>query len=361
MSPKGEYFETKRKASRYLIKCGGTEEEKSLLEEFMMTKSNEEKILREISRSVGEGFKEEFSGKTRRKRRLNLISSPDSKWMDRGSLLPNGWRMKGEIGSPSCKILSSKDRVFQTLRQHFRFMVKQGFLHEEVEEVRSKMVLHGWQEDQLLPRGWTYKVKKSEHRYCTREGDLISGHKNVLTKLRNSEVEAIGDFILFTKKQGGEVTRDLSKFKPSPYLPKGWLCSEFTNGNHINIVSLEGQRYQSYKMAAAFMKADIKYTSFDIEKLFLYPDGRKHLQSSSKSIGWVKSEYLPPGWRCKPGIKGHSIMLKNPAGKRVDSYSKAFKMMAGDGSYTKEDVEKLSQYPDGRSHKTFPVAEIVTS
>ena len=74
----------------------------------------------------------------------------------------------------------------------------------------------------------------------------------------------------------GEV-RDLSKFKPSPYLHVGWLCSEFTNGNHINIVSLEGQRYKSYKRAAAFMKADEKYTAQDIKKLFSYPDGLKTL------------------------------------------------------------------------------------
>ena len=74
------------------------------------------------------------------------------------------------------------------------------------------------------------------------------------------------------KSNVGEV-RDLSKFKPGPYLHDGWLGSEFTNGNHLNIVSLEGQRYKSNKRAAAFMKADEKYTAQDIKKLFLYPDG----------------------------------------------------------------------------------------
>ena len=246
LSPKGEYFETKKRASRHLRKCGGTLEEKYMLEEFMMTKSNEEKILRYVARSMGESVQDKLPYKAGRS------SSPDSKWMDEGNLLPAGWKMKGEIGSPSCKILSSKGRVFQTLRQHFRYMVEQGYLPEEVEELRSKMALHGWQEDQLLPRGWTYKVKSGEHRYCTREGDIINGHTNVFTNLRNSQVEAMEDFILFTKKQSGEV-RDLSRFKPSPYLPEGWFGSEFTNGNHINIVSVEGQRYKSYKMAAAFM------------------------------------------------------------------------------------------------------------
>ena len=214
--------------------------------------------------------------------------------------------------------------------------------------MKSKMLLHGWLKDDLLPIGWSYKIMNGEHRYCTRDGDVIKGDKNVLAKLKIIEVEAVSDFSLFTKKQGFGV-RDLSKFQPSPYLPKGWLCSEITNGNHINIISQKGQGFKSYTKAAAFMKADENYTSLDIERLFLYPDGNKHpFKDFSR---WVKSEYLPPGWRCKPATKGKNILLKNPVGKTVHSYSEAIKMMENDRSYTKGEMERLYQYPDGECHK----------
>ena len=65
---------------------------------------------------------------------------------------------------------------------------------------------------------------------------------------------------MFTKKQGGDRRRDLSKFKPSLYLPEGWLYSELTHGSHINIVSQEVQRFTIYPIAATFMESEEKYT-----------------------------------------------------------------------------------------------------
>ena len=360
LSPKGNFFKTKKKAVSFLRNSGGTVEEKCLLEEFMMSKSEQEKILRYMARSMGEVDNKEFPGTNKSQGRMNVINQPDSTWLDGGDLLPAGWKMKGAIGSPGGWILSSKGRMFQTLRQHIKYMVEQGYLPEEIEKVKNKLSMFGWQEDQLLPRGWTYKIKNGEHRYCTGEGDLIKGDKNVLTKLKSSEAETVSDFILFIEKKGFGV-RDMSKFKPSPYLPEGWLCSDITNGKHINIICQNGQAFKSYTKAAAFMKADEKYTSFDIEKLYLYPDGHKHPFTDFSK--WVKSEYLPPGWMCKPLTRGNHILMKNPVGKTAHSYREAVRIMESDGSYTKGQMERLYQYPDGECHKpiqtdTFRVEKV---
>ena len=141
-------------------------------------------------------------------------------------------------------------------------------------------------------------------------------------------------------KQGGERRRDLSKFKPSPYLPEGWLYSELTHGANINIVSQEGQRFTSYAIAATFMEAEEKYTSLDIERLFLHPNGHKHNTPSSH---WVKHEFLPSGWRFKPARKGKGIQLRNPVGKTAYSYMAS--LMKKEKSYSKGVIEKLYQYP----------------
>ena len=329
----------------------GTERKISQEDLSFGASDDKEQIAGYMTRSKGEKVKEELPGKTRRRSRVKLLQ-----WLDGGSALPLGWKMKGEISSPHWRIISSKGHVFQSLRQHFQYMVQQGYQPEEVEEVRSKMALLGWQKDQLLPRGWMYKTTFGKHWYCTKEGDLLIGHKNVLIYLENNEVEALKEFKLFTKKQGGERRRDLSKFKPSPYLPEGWICSELTHGAHINIVSQEGHRFTSYTNAATFMESEDKYTSLDIEKLFLHPDGHKHTTPSSY---WVKNEFLPPGWRCKPARKGNGLLLRNPVGKTIYSYRDAISMMKKEGSYSKGDIEKLYQYQYGESHTESQTHSVV--
>ena len=101
-----------------------------------------------------------------------------SQWLDGESALPLGLRMKGEVGSPHWRILLSKGHAFQSLWQHFQYMVQQGYQLEEVKEVRSKKALLGWQEDQLLPSGWMHKTTLGKNWYCTGEGDLLIGHNN---------------------------------------------------------------------------------------------------------------------------------------------------------------------------------------
>ena len=60
---------------------------------------------------------------------------------------------------------------------------------------------------------------------------------------------------------------------------------------------------------------------------------------------WLRNKYLPAGWRCKPN--GNVILLKNPEGKVAHSFRQAMKLMVEDGRYSKEEMERLQQYPDG--------------
>ena len=60
---------------------------------------------------------------------------------------------------------------------------------------------------------------------------------------------------------------------------------------------------------------------------------------------WFTNKYLPTGWKCKPN--GNVILLKNPEGKVAHSYRQAMKLMVEDGRYSKEEMKRLHQYPDG--------------
>ena len=66
---------------------------------------------------------------------------------------------------------------------------------------------------------------------------------------------------------------------------------------------------------------------------------------NGKISKWFTNKYLPTGWRCKPN--GNVILLKNPEGKVAHSYRQAMKLMVEDGRYSKEEMKRLHQYPDG--------------
>ena len=110
-----------------------------------------------------------------------------------------------------------------------------------------------------------------------------------------------------------------------------------------------GKRFSYYSPAVAFMKEDPRYTEKDITRFYLYPDGINHKQQSD--LSWSTSVYLPEGWACKPLKKGWAILLKSCDDTKLKSYKTAAAHMEADSRYTKEDVERLYHYPDGKSHK----------
>ena len=145
LSPKGEYLNNKINAVKYLMDSGGSLEEKSLVEEFMMQKTSDVKILRgdinrqkkknnegsETGGSLGgksmieehmmkNDFDEKIEGDDVRGQNKKEVeaSQPGSAWMDGGTLLPSGWKMKGEVDSILCRILSPEGIIFQSLRLH---------------------------------------------------------------------------------------------------------------------------------------------------------------------------------------------------------------------------------------------------
>ena len=165
----------------------------------------------------------------------------------------------------------------------------------------------------------------------------------------------------FVKKNSNvtSVKIDTSEYKPSEYLPEGWLGKEKTEEDkeegkrdtHIKIMNEEGVRFGSYKKAFEFMKANEKYTAEDIEKLYLYPDGKKHIQLGAAEE-WKSSEYLPQGWLCLPAKDGAQINIASAdtIREKFRSYKKAAEFLKANPKYTSEDVDRLYLYPDGSQH-----------
>ena len=319
-------FDTKGKAVLYLVTSGGPDEDKKMVEDWSRAKGIEEK-MRRMDRGQGAGFRSEkrrSEGGDSSMEKKRKVMVPDSSWLDGGDLLPAGWKMKGEPGMGNYRVLSSENLSFPALRHHLRHMLQNGFLDEQVEEVRSKMLLNGWQKDELLPRGWMYKPKteKKPALYCTFEGELVQSHSRAMEKLKETDGEAVENFDAFMKKLGiglRDLRMDLSDFKTSLYLPEGWLGNEkaqSVHNKHIHLVNKEHKRFSTYKSAAEFMEADARYSAQDVEMLMLYPDGKRHCNGSRNPQQNTLPNTLPNTQRNSPQIPMQN-QLRTPLQNRV--------------------------------------------
>ena len=71
------------------------------------------------------------------------------------------------------------------------------------------------------------------------------------------------------------------------------MCSDSDIKSHnICVKTDDNIKLNSYKAAAAYMKANPKYTEEDIEKMYCYPDGknRRQLSQSTNFQGAPKEE-----------------------------------------------------------------------
>ena len=232
---------------------------------------------------------------------------------------------------------------------------------------------------EYLPEGWMGKEKE------VTEEDKEEGKRDTHIKIMNEEgvkfssYKKASEFMKANEKYTAEDIEKLylypngkkhvqfgvvEEWKTSEYLPQGWLCSAVKEGGHINIASSDTirEKFRSYKKAAEFLKANPKYTSQDVDRLYLYPDGTQHLNPETAADDWKPNEWLPKGWTCCPVKKDaegkisrwkkSQIRVKTPEGEKIHSYSKAVVYMrANTSKYTEEDVRKVQLYPDGKTRE----------
>ena len=67
----------------------------------------------------------------RMRKRAKLLA--DGSWMDNNDLLPPGWMMKGELGSPTGRIISPDGFTAPSLRLHLKRILQQGSSDEAAE------------------------------------------------------------------------------------------------------------------------------------------------------------------------------------------------------------------------------------
>ena len=115
-----------------------------------------------------------------------------------------------------------------------------------------------------------------------------------------------------------EAPNQIEGWRSNVYLPEGWLCKKNYEGKNIRIMSLNGTKLSSYREAAVYMHVNTLYSTTDIERLYLYPDGVKRgkVMLTKKSARMERENGQHLGIRSEiPRIK--LIKSKNGTIKRI--------------------------------------------
>ena len=67
----------------------------------------------------------------RMRKRAKLLA--DGSWVDNNTLLPAGWMMKGDLGTPTGRIISPDGFTAPSLRLHLKRLLQQGSSEEAAE------------------------------------------------------------------------------------------------------------------------------------------------------------------------------------------------------------------------------------
>ena len=188
------------------------------------------------------------------------------------------------------------------------------------EESSESLNTPGWSLSSLLPEGWQYQKQVDQVMFLSEEG----------TFLTQADVTSMYKFLGY-KKKSTKVKTMVNEWKSNEYLPDGWLCKDRRKG--ILIKSDDGIILETYSKAAAFVKANTKYSKSDIKQLYRYPSGKEKLPKAKTMVNeWKSNEYLPEGWLCKDRRKG--ILMKSDGGVILKTYTKATAFMKANRDLT---------------------------
>ena len=313
-------------------------------------------------------------------------------WIGEG--LPKGWIGKCEPGN-KYGFINEDGSTFVGKNRAIAYILQTGGSREEqrmLEEFASTqpMVINKFHKEDK-PVGQTLP-----------QNQVFFGSRSTVGQSKMPVLSNLGSGQIYQHtlpSRTSKIEENLNGWSTNPYLPQGWLCHK-TQDNNIRLYTSEGVRLRSYKTAAEYMMQNANYNQHDINRLYLYPEGKensvakqnlaqisaelglklKSIQSSQSfdptchgKVGseearqeeqqgwtpqqqnlpgsremedWKENEFLPPGWRCRPNKHGN-ISLLTVDNVKIKSYKGAVDFMLEHDDYSQEDIDRVQMYPDG--------------
>ena len=286
-------------------------------------------------------------------------------WEENSESVPKGWKRRICEGESKIEfILSPTGAQYKSRYVAIQDIIKKGYREEEVEEMKSKMIEYeGWEESELLPKGWMYKVhwegmtkdKKysSNIYYLSKEGKSFESMKSALDFMTTSDeysAEDLENGSQFLENRSKETIGIRFNWTKSPTVPDGWKVRKADGtGNFEYILSPSGVQYRSRYVAIQDL-ATKKASKIEMDemrsKMILYEN-------------WEISEYLPEDWLFKVNWEGKckdrwssNILYISKEGCSFESMKSVMDFMQASSNYNYEDIENCKIFLKQRGQMT---------
>ena len=202
-----------------------------------------------------------------------------------------------------------------------------------------------YHEDDSLPPGWTLR-RSSRHLVSmkTREGRRLAGRRQALQYLiQKGHPEEERDRMRTAMAQDGWM-RDKN-------LPEGWIYKEISfpcksrpgsQARQMAILSSEGAKFNSFKLAKEFMQVSLAYDQSDVNKI----DQLMKAKASKRRehfYDWLEDKALPQGWKVKHNANSKGSFFLSP-GLHMLSGDKATLLFMIKEKYPSNDIQHMRDY-----------------
>ena len=273
--------------------------------------------------------------------------------------LPKKWLFKQTENSTASgarhrKFLTDKGLEIRSFSKAMEFLVEtDGFTEKDFEGIQTfadeklierRIKSDDFTKNESVPPGWKTRMsdgKSSKQLFLSPDGQQFISRRVALQHMiqNNFPLKSIESMRNLLKLEGWNYSDDL---------PDGWLWKETfcqdqagtkATSVQVNILSVEGELFESYKKALNFMEKSKKYDVEDVENFndFVSETSSKRRQSMTN---WKEVNSLPCGWKTKIG--GSKQFLISPNGHQFANRRLAMKFMIEE-NYPANDVNKMRQ------------------
>ena len=196
---------------------------------------------------------------------------------------------------------------------------------QELEKLPNSNKLE-WRSDPSLPAGWQEALQKSGGSVFTRF--LAPNNKYLGSRLQALQYMSTSG--LFSQDDMEKMKKSFEKdgFSHKVNLPVGWMSKGTVYLTHTN------EKLASNESVIKFMKEN-EYDEAEMEKFF-----------EKSAASWNYDDSLPKGWKLSEISYPFDSSKKwfkymSPEGKVLSSRAQAIKFMTTQGSFNKDDIEKM--------------------
>ena len=280
-------------------------------------------------------------------------------WKD-DSMLPNDWKYK-KIGTREIHFLSGEGDLITGVQNAKKYLTENkehdpdqldGFnMFADMESARTRTIKYTWSDgDTTIPEGWKSRQTGSKTFFLSPEGLSFSSRRAAFQHMIKYEgdKEELEEMRTLLAHEGWELSR---------FLPEGWLHKTGSaTGGHNQLLTMEGNMIESYKLALDYMKSLPYYSSSDLEGITSLMEDNAAVRRLSNMEGWSTSPTVPGRWRVKNSGQTKKEFFLGPDGRSFPCRKAALQHMIGE-HFPSQEIEEMRQclkHEGWEGHKNLP-------